>query len=120
VDFKAEWQLQVLDIAHEELINCASHEHSEFEGDFYSALWWNSSSGRFKPGDRSLRIFDFLPLELGWQVPVVDKLEVLSFVLAMVGLNRLFDSCVDLAKFDCFTIEIHSRHLDFAEQLEEE
>ena len=119
MDFKAEWQLQVLDIAHEELINCTSHEHSEFEGDFNSALRWNSSSGRFEPGDRPLWIFDFFPLELGWQVPVVDKLKVLSFVLAMVGLNRLFDSCVNLAKFDCFTIEIHSRHLDFAEQLEE-
>ena len=119
MDFKAEWQLQVLDIAHEELINCTSHEHSEFEGDFNSALRWNSSSGRFEPGDCSLRIFDFFPLELGWQVPVVDKLEILKLVLAMVRLNHLFNSCVNLAKFDCLTIEIHSRHLDFAEQLEE-
>ena len=65
------------------------------------------------------RVIHFVPFESNGQVSVVDELETLVIVLSMLGIDYLFDSCIDLTKLNRFAIQVQLGDLDLPKNLEE-
>ena len=77
LDLEAQGQFQVLNVTHEELIDGASHKHSELHRDFLLLLWWDHASFWLEASNGSVLIINILPVKVDWQIAIVDELEAL-------------------------------------------
>jgi hypothetical protein len=77
LNLEAKWQFQVLYIAHEKLVDCATHEDSYLHGDLDFLLGRNDTFFGLEAGDCSVSVVHFLPIEVNWKVSVIHELQAL-------------------------------------------
>ena len=107
-----------MNVTHEKLIDSASHVDSQIHRDLYLLLGRDHASLWFKAGDGSFWVVNIFPIEINWQVSIVDQLKRLVLVLTLVSRHKLADSSINAAKLDCVAIEVDSWGLDLAQKLE--
>jgi hypothetical protein len=101
--------LDVLDVAHKELIDLASIIYQELHVDLDLGLGRNYASDGVKSSNYSLLFVLLFPIELGRDVPVVREHYVAFTALC---LNLLRDTSIDSAQLNCFFVEDYQRLLD--------